>query len=179
MMLNGKKDMGKGIKMTKGWDRESARHSLAKRVGKAPPYRNNKKITIIKPKQADPLTKIQKVAKVPEGLKLLKVEELFVPHPYMITPKHLEYSEGMYLDIEGAEKKGAVCDICRVRQKKFGEPILSYSEHKKENTLFIQVPQNKDLNAVKGLHKYLLKIKPIAEKLGITGFAFPTKEGVN
>jgi len=32
-------------KMTKGWDKESARHSAAAKFGKAPPYRSTKKIT--------------------------------------------------------------------------------------------------------------------------------------
>ena len=110
---------------------------------------------------------------------LVKIEEIWIPHPYCITPKHLQFSEGMYLDIEGAErkskeaypndsKKWAVCDECKKTK----------SEHKKMKTLFIEVESNSDLNAVEGLHEYLLKIKPVCEKLGIDGFAFPNQKQV-
>ena len=109
------------------------------------------------------------------------VETLMLPHPYCITSKHLQFGDSTILDgdaIERAEAKGAVCDICR-KQKK--GPILTYREHEKNVTLFIRVPQNKDLNAVKGLHAYLLQIKEKATKLGVQGFAFPLlqKGGTN
>lgn len=164
-----------------GWRRESVRHSLARKgikTGHKSTKRGNpnKQQTIKKDETfKDELKKIKEITKLPKDCKLSGIKDIVVPHPYMITPKHLEYSEGMYLDVEGAEKKGAVCGICRRRHKKFGEPILSYSEHKQERTLFIEVPKNDNLNKVEGLHNYLLKIKPTCEKLGITGFAFPKK----
>ena len=38
-------------KMASGWDKESARHSMAKKFGKAPPYREKKMPAVVKPKQ--------------------------------------------------------------------------------------------------------------------------------
>lgn len=112
------------------------------------------------------------------SFKLLKLEERVLPHPYCITPKHLQYADSMYLDgaaIERAEGKGAVCDICRKEVRAQRQPaILTYGQHEKVLMLFIGVSANqqKDLNSVKGLHSYLLKLKKA--NLGIGGFAFPT-----
>lgn len=120
----------------------------------------------------------EELKEIPEAenknIQLVKIEDVAMPHLYCITPKHLEYSDSMHLDIAGAEKKGAVCEICREANRKNGAKILKYDEHETSKTLFIRVPQNRDLNAIEGLHAYLLSIKPIASKLGITGFAFPT-----
>lgn len=108
---------------------------------------------------------------------LLKVENVVMPHPYCITPKHLEYADSMFLNetsIARAEQRGAVCDICRKLVRNGDQPeILSHSAHESHTTLFIQADDNSDLNAVEGLHEYLLSIKPKAESLGIQGFAFP------
>ena len=114
-------------------------------------------------------------------VKLLKVENIFVPHPYCITPRHLT-GKSMYLNeetIRDAEKNNnAVCDICKKlvnagRQKK----IMFFDEHQRALTLFIEVPDNEDLNAVPGLNEYLLKIKPVLLKFGVDGIAFEkTKE---
>ena len=113
--------------------------------------------------------------------KLVKVEDICLPHPYCITPKHLAYADSMYLNettIAGAETHGAKCDICRqlVKQGKQNE-VLPLSQHEKQKTLFIEVVDNRNLNKVRGLHQYLLKIKPLAAAAGIQGFAFPKKNG--
>jgi hypothetical protein len=110
--------------------------------------------------------------------RLLKVKEVAVPHPYGITPKHLEYSTGVYMNPEEAEKKGAECFVCRENIKRGSQSrVLSYDEHKSTQTLFIEVPQNKDLNAVPGLASWLYEHKEagVWERLGIDGFAFPAK----
>jgi hypothetical protein len=120
------------------------------------------------------------MSKIPQPqvkhIKLLKVESVFVPHPYCITPRHLT-GKSIYLNeetIRDAEKNNnAVCDICRKlvkagRQKN----IMSFDEHQKALTLFIEVPDNEDLNSVPDLHEYLLKIKPVLIKYGIDGIAF-------
>ena len=115
-----------------------------------------------------------------EGIKLLKVENIFVPHPYCITPRHLT-GRSIYLNedtIRDAEKNNnAVCDICGklVKAGKQKE-IMLFDEHQKALTLFIEVPDNKDLNSVPGLNEYLLKIKPDLLKLKIDGIAFKKKE---
>lgn len=120
----------------------------------------------------------------PEGsvFSLSKVEKVTHPHPYCITPKHVavasEYYGGILGEaaIAGAEARGAVCETCRDRVRNGRQPgILPYSSHVTDTALFIEVPQNKDLNAVPGLHAYLLSVKELAESLGVTGFAFPTK----
>ncbi|MDP2217152.1 MAG: hypothetical protein Q8J68_07705 [Methanolobus sp.] len=127
---------------------------------------------------SDELNQIPK-PEVPH-IRVKEIREISIPHPYCITPKHISHASDHYHGILGeaaiidAEKHGAKCDICRKINKKHGKPILPFSEHIAQKTLFIEVPQNKDLNAVEGLHAYLLKIKPIAESLKIDGFAFPT-----
>jgi hypothetical protein len=115
------------------------------------------------------------------AFRLLKIEDVYSPHLYCITPKHLEYADSMYLNevaITKAEAKGAKCDICR-RLHRAGKQseILPFSEHLKQKALFIEVENNQDLNEIKGLSSYLFKLKPLAERLGIQGFAFPAKQG--
>ena len=96
---------------------------------------------------------------------LEKVEKISLPHPYVITPKHITESTGMYLDVEGAEQRGARCG--------WGGCTLKYKEHETMVTLFVRVPQHRDLNAVPGLGAYLTSIKDRAAELGVQGFAFP------
>ena len=115
-----------------------------------------------------------------QDIKLLKVENIFVPHPYCITPKHLT-GKSIYLNadtIRDAEKNNnAVCDICRklVKSGKQNQ-IMRFDEHQKALTLFIEVPDNKDLNSIPGLNEYLSKIKPDLLKLKIEGIAFKKRE---
>lgn len=111
---------------------------------------------------------------VPEGsaFRLVKIERVGMPHPYCLTPKHVAHASDHFCgvltaeSIRDAEKHGARCDICKQR----GEN-LSYEQHESPLTLFLAVPQNKDLNAVPGLHAYLLAVKKA--ELGVEGFAFP------
>ncbi|MCI0560207.1 MAG: hypothetical protein MN733_17100 [Nitrososphaera sp.] len=112
--------------------------------------------------------------------RLLKVEDVYLPHPYCLTPKHLKYADSIVLDeasIAKAEAEGAKCDTCR-RLYKAGrqDEILPLSKHEKQKALFIEVEDNRDLNQIKGLHKYLWKIRPLAETLGVQGFAFPKRK---
>lgn len=107
---------------------------------------------------------------------LVKVETISMPHPYCITPRHVAWASdhfGGLLStdaIRDAEKHGARCDICA----KSGRGILTVDQHENAVTLFIRVPQNRDLNAIPGLHSYLFNNKAQFVKLGIEGFAFPT-----
>ena len=98
------------------------------------------------------------------------IDTIGVPHPYCITPKHLEYSEGIYLDIPGAEKRGAVCDICRkaVRAGK-QDKVLTYDEH--EHALLVNCKI--DIQPCPDeLKDWLLSIKEEATTNGYAGFAF-------
>jgi hypothetical protein len=141
----------------------------------------------------DDNTKSDLTLKIPkpdvEHIKILEVKEITVPHPYCITPKHLQFNEGMYLDIEGAEqrsremfpndrRKWAVCDICKHEYSKgLRSDILPLSEHKKNVTLFLEVPKTENLNEVEGLNNYLKTIKPVLEQLHIDGIAFKQVQG--
>lgn len=113
-------------------------------------------------------------------IRVIEIRKISVPHPYCITPKHIAYASDHYYGIlnksaiEEAEKHGAKCDICRKINRKYGKPIVPYDEHITQKTLFIEVPQNRDLNAIEGLNAYLMKIKPTLESLNIEGIAFPT-----
>jgi hypothetical protein len=111
----------------------------------------------------------------PDGsvFKLDRIDKLSVPHPYCLTPRHVAYAadqcSGMLTEaaIEGAEKEGAKCGICKGKYK--------FSEHEVVNSLIITVPQSHNLNAVPGLHTYLFENKQRFVDAGIDGFAFPTK----
>ena len=106
-------------------------------------------------------------------------------HLYTIGPKHLEYSEGVYLDVEGAERKGAGCyheerDGRGLRSKcgqRHSDPI-----HATEKVLFIEQPFGKDelisLDQLPGCQGWLLQVKAEAEeqKIEIGGFVFPKKQ---
>lgn len=94
-------------------------------------------------------------------------DSIGVPHPYCITPTHLKYNEGMYLDIEETEKKGAKCGICKGK--------LTYKEH--EQALIIECKKDfkKDEKLEKELREYLNKIKGEAEKKKYAGFTFMMK----
>ena len=99
------------------------------------------------------------------------IDSIGVPHPYCITPNHL-LPDRMYIDIAEAEKQGAVCDICKHRVKaKKQERILTHEEH--EKALLVECKE--EIKESKELHKYLLKIKKLAEKKGYAGFAFLDK----
>lgn len=95
-----------------------------------------------------------------------------VPHPYCITPKHLEFNEGMYLDIEQAEEKSngkACCDICRnLKNERKQDKILTFAEHKQA----LLIACKKDIKDNSELKEYLLSIKDKTEKKGYVGFAF-------
>lgn len=115
----------------------------------------------------------------PEGatFSLKEVRSITAPHPYCITPKHVAWASDHWSGMLGkeairdAEKNGARCDICA----KGHNGILTIDEHVTSLGLFILVPQNRDLNAVPGLHKYLFDNKAAFVAVGIEGFAFPTK----
>ena len=99
------------------------------------------------------------------------IDTLGVPHPYMITEKHLEHNDSMYLGKEQIDKMeldhGSMCGF------KCG---LSYAEHKQA----LLVECKKNMKTKKGflnreLKKYLLSIKDQATKEKFEGFAFLDK----
>lgn len=180
--------------MVKGYGRgkfksEKQRKAVMAKLNKGNPKKKKpkkvtKKYTPRKEKSKETIIK-KELRKYPQTSKFKVIDTIGVPHPYCVTPKHLEFSEGMYLDIEGAEKrsreqypndprKWAVCDICRRRERETGEKILTYKEHKQ--ALLIEVDgELKDKKTNEVLKEYLLKIKPRAEREGFAGFAFVRK----
>jgi len=115
----------------------------------------------------------------PKTDNLRVIDKIGVPHPYCITPKHLEYAESMILDnaaIERADKKGAVCDICRKAHKKNGSKILTWDEHKQALLIEVKGLDLKKTEDIEIVRNYLLTIKDRCEKEGFVGFAFLEKE---
>ncbi len=118
--------------------------------------------------------KLKKYGKSKEG-NFEVVDTIGVPHPYCITPKHVAVASdkfsGMLGDeaIRGAEEEGAICDICKKLNRKNGNNILSYDEHKTA----LLVNCKKELNDNKEeINQYLLSIKEMAIKDNFEGFAF-------
>lgn len=126
---------------------------------------------------------------VPQGsvFKLLKIDHVADPHPYCITSKHVEVASKFhsgYLDpnaIRDAEKRGAVCDICKQNAKlsNGSSRILSFDQHENLVTLYIAIPKTNNINDIPGLHEYLYSNKERFIQLGIQGFALPTKKDEN
>lgn len=98
------------------------------------------------------------------------VDTIGVPHPYMITAKHVVHASDHFfgrLDeaaIEAAEKAGAKCGICKGK--------LKWSEHKHALLVSCKLPLKDGDKACPELHAYLLKCKPLCEEDGHVGFAF-------
>jgi len=92
------------------------------------------------------------------------VDTIGIPHPYCITPMHLQCCDSMFLNkesIERAEGKGAKCGIKGCN--------LSYSEHKEALLISCKIAfetDNKEIN------DFLLSNKEEAEANGYEGFAF-------
>lgn len=115
-------------------------------------------------------------SKYPTTAQFKCCDEIGIPHPYMIMPRHVAYAadhHGGILDmtaIEGAERAGAKCGICMDLSRQEGFPILPWREHHKG--LLIEVYDDRELKDIPELHGYLLSIKEMAEADGFFGFAF-------
>lgn len=108
-----------------------------------------------------------------EGGNFRIIDTIPVPHPYCITPKHLDYNDGVYLTkdtVREAEGKGAKCDICRKLVKEGKQDhVLTIDEHKQALLVSCKV----DIQPVPDeLRAWLLSIKAEAEANGYAGFAF-------
>jgi hypothetical protein len=127
---------------------------------------------------------LNQLPEIPAGAKwsYWKVERVAMPHPYCITPKHVAWASDRHAGLlskeavrDAEERGGATCDICRVRVRDGRQPhVLSIDEHENAMTVFLQVEQSYDLNAIDGLGPWLFEQKAEFEKLGIEGFAFAT-----
>ena len=98
------------------------------------------------------------------------------PHFYVITPRHVghcsDHNCGMLNEqaIRDAEKDGALCGWRDKNNARRCE--LPYDEHTCDKVLFIRALVNKPIKDLIGLKEYLLKIKPVLEKLHLAGVAF-------
>lgn len=97
------------------------------------------------------------------------IDTIGVPHPYCLTPRHLEKANGdtfAVLDaysMKDAEKRGARCGVRGCN--------LSYDEHKQ--ALLVEAKHDGELTDIKTeVQEYLLSIKELAEKENYVGFAF-------
>jgi len=112
-----------------------------------------------------------KLEKYPKTKLFRIIDTIGVPHTYCISAQHLANSSSPYLDIQEAERKGAICDVCRHRvHGKLQDKVLSYEEHKQ--ALVIEVKSDKELKDIPELPAYLKKIKSRTEKDGYVGFVF-------
>lgn len=95
-----------------------------------------------------------------------------LPHPYMITPRHVAIAadrHGGMLGkeaIEDAERRGIHCGQRGC--------TLSLAEH--EQALLVAVRDNRALKDIPELKDYLLSIKDMATQDGFAGFAFIQEE---
>jgi hypothetical protein len=101
-------------------------------------------------------------------------DSIGVPHPYMITSKHVVYASdhhsGMLGEaaIKGAERNGHYCGICKGK--------LKYEQHEQAVVIGCKIDTQDPDDATKGhpeLHAYLLALKPLIEAdKYFVGFAF-------
>jgi len=113
----------------------------------------------------------EKIKKYPKKRHMRCTDTIGVPHPYMITARHVAHASdhfgGMLGEaaIEDAEEHGIKCGIYKGQ--------LSYDQH--EQAVLIEIDKEiaeDNLNKVPGLHKYLKELKPLVEADGFAGFAF-------
>lgn len=93
------------------------------------------------------------------------VDTIGVPHPYCITPKHLQHCDSMVLDatsIAVAEQRGARCGMRGCQ--------LPYAQHEQALLIECDVPLEGENETE--LRAYLLKCKDMAEADKYAGFAF-------
>lgn len=109
------------------------------------------------------------------------IDTIANPHPYTLTPKHVAEASDNFSGIMGkeailsAEKKGIYCYACREINRKHGDPILNYEDHK----FGLLVACYKDMNKTKKLKNemkaYLLASKEMCDQDGYAGFTFLKK----
>lgn len=85
----------------------------------------------------------------------------YKPHPYMITPSHLANSAGMYLDVEGAEKKGSTCGMKGC--------TLPYDQHTSDKVAALILNRNTTNDEA---NKVLKNVVDNIEENEIDGFIF-------
>lgn len=125
-------------------------------------------------------TIIASMPPIPEGSEfaIYRLESVnFKPHPFCITPRHVEYASkycGGRLD-----EKACNAEPCGVGRP--GSPIhgespcnLSYHEHTHETAMLIKVWRDGSLQDVPGLHEWMKQAADVitAGKLKVDGFAF-------
>lgn len=100
------------------------------------------------------------------------IDSIGVPHPYMITHRHVAFAADKFNGImgqaalEAAEKQGIVCDICKGK--------LSLAEH--EQALIVECTTSGTIQEIEEpLREYLMSIEPMATADKYVGFAFKQK----
>ena len=108
------------------------------------------------------------------------VDTIAVPHPYCLTPKHIQEAADNFGGIMGeaamqsADDKGIYCYTCRSINKRHGDPILTFKQH--ELALLVacyadmQIPKFK-----KEAQTFLKSIAKMVEEDKYAGFTFLKK----
>ena len=99
------------------------------------------------------------------------IKTISIPHTYMITPKHLEFNDSMYLGnseiLQMENDHGFMCGQSQCN--------LKYQDHKSGLVIECKIPMTQKNNKNKfnkELHKYLLMIKEKLDLKKYDGFAF-------
>ena len=106
------------------------------------------------------------------------IDTIANPHPYCLTPKHVKEASDNFIGMMGkeailsAEKKGIFCYTCKEANRRLGDPILKYEEHKHGLLVACYVDMNKTKKTKAECKKYLLSVKEMCEKDGYAGFVF-------
>jgi hypothetical protein len=91
-----------------------------------------------------------------------------VPHPYCITPEHMQLDK-MYMNGDTIQEAEKICGAkCGMEGCK-----LSYDEHK--IALLVEVDHDGELQDVPGLQEYLFSINDMTIRDGFAGYAFIKK----
>lgn len=97
---------------------------------------------------------------------------LTTPHPYCITPKHLEYCNGILSEysIEHAESMGAKCGVkgCNLSYKEHEKVLLVSCKH----PLKVKSDKTDEEMINPELHEWLKAINDQVTKDGYAGYAF-------
>lgn len=111
------------------------------------------------------------------------IDTIPIPHPYMVTSKHLEYNrDEMYLGIEQIERMekehGPLCGQ-RINAHR-DQCTLKYGDHKSGLLIQCKLPMTSPEDKTKfndELYKYMLKIKENLDTKKFDGFGFVDMEG--
>lgn len=110
--------------------------------------------------------------RITEPYSLELVDEVPLPHPFMIGPRHVEIAARSFGGLLGPEALELA--PCEQREGYGGRDRcqLSYSKHKSERTVFIRVPERLGPQVPADLRAQLKALVDDAKADGVQQFAF-------